>query len=145
MPLSQENPATATRDIESPEDIIQLVDAFYTSAVADTVIGHFFTEVMQINLEEHLPRLYRFWCAIILGMPSYRENAFMPHILLHQKSPLEAHHFERWLALFVGTIDSRFEGPRAELAKKRANDIATAMASKLAWLDRESPMPTLSD
>ena len=56
------------RDIESPEDIIQLVDSFYASAVVDSVIGHFFTEVMQVDLEEHLPRLYRFWCAIILGM-----------------------------------------------------------------------------
>ena len=145
MPLSQDKPAMARRDIESPEDIIQLVDAFYTSAIADSVIGHFFTEVMQVNLEEHLPRLYRFWCAIILGMPSYRENAFMPHILLHQKSPLEAHHFERWLALFFATIDSRFEGPKATLAKKRAEDIANAMASKLAHLDRNAPALALPD
>lgn len=145
MNPTQDNPTRARRDIESPEDIIQFVDAFYTTAIADSVIGHFFTEVMQVDLEDHLPRLYRFWCAIILGMPSYRENAFMPHILLHQKSPLEAHHFERWLALFVGTIDSRFEGPRAELAKKRANDIATAMASKLAHLDRNAPALALPD
>ncbi len=136
MTLPQDSIETARRDIESPEDIIHLVDAFYALAISDSVIGHFFTEVIQINLEDHLPRLYRFWCGIILGMPSYRENALMPHVLLHQKSPLEAHHFERWLTLFNGTIDCRFAGPRAELAKRRARDIASAMASKLAHLDQ---------
>ncbi|MBL7646811.1 MAG: group III truncated hemoglobin [Candidatus Hydrogenedentes bacterium] len=141
----QDSAQPARRDIESPEDIIHIVDSFYAIAITDSIIGHFFTEVIQINLEEHLPRLYRFWCAIILGMPSYRENAFMPHILLHQKSPMEPHHFERWLALFSGTIDSRFEGPRASLAKKRAEDIATAMAAKLAHLDSAAAVSTQSN
>lgn len=134
---------TGRRDIESPEDIIELVDTFYATAIEDSEIGHFFTEVARIDLESHLPRLYRFWCAIILGMPSYRENAFMPHIHLHQQSPMEAHHFRRWLDLFFGTIDSQFEGPNAELAKKRAQDIATAMAAKLTHLDQNTPAEAL--
>ena len=65
-------------------------------------------------------------------MPSYRENAFQPHILPHQQSTMEKRHFQRWLDLFFGTVDSRFEGPKADLAKKRARDITTAMAAELA-------------
>ncbi|HRD51385.1 MAG TPA: group III truncated hemoglobin [Flavobacteriales bacterium] len=138
--------ATATlRDIESPDDVILLVDTFYRAALIDPVIGHIFVDVAKIDLESHMPRLYRFWCAILLGMPTYRENAFAPHMRLHQLHPLEPQHFERWLALFHGTIDSLFEGPTAELAKKRSRDIATAMAGKLAHLDRAQPLAAVAD
>lgn len=143
MVFTQYIQRTGRRDIESPEDIIELVDTFYATAIEDSEIGHFFKEVARVDLEEHLPRLYRFWCAIILGMPSYRENAFLPHILLHQQSPMEARHFQRWLDLFFGTVDSQFEGPKADLAKQRAQDIATAMAARLASIDQNSTADAL--
>ena len=132
MPFSQYIQRPGSRDIESPEDIIEIVDTFYAIALEDSEIGHFFKEVASVDLEDHLPRLYRFWCAIILGMPSYWENVFQPHTPLHQQSTIEKRHFQRWLALFFGTVDSQFEGPKADLAKKRARDIATAMAAELA-------------
>jgi len=124
--------ATALRDIESIEDIEFLVRTFYDQALTDPEIGFFFTEVAQIDLEAHLPKMYRFWSSLILGLPTYRDNAFQPHADLAAKHPLEARHFARWLKLFFGTIDAHFEGPRAELAKTRAQGIATAMSGKLA-------------
>ncbi len=124
--------ATALRDIESIEDIEFLVRTFYDQAMVDPEIGFFFTEVAQIDLEAHLPKMYRFWSSLILGLPTYRDNAFQPHADLAAKHPLEARHFARWLKLFFGTIDDHFEGPKAELAKTRAQGIATAMSGKLA-------------
>ena len=121
----------ALRDIETTEDVESLVDAFYAQALEDPVIGFYFTDVAGIDLDAHLPKLYRFWSAIILGLPTYRQNAFLPHAVLNEKSPFEARHFARWLKLFFATIDAHFEGPRTEQAKNRAQQIATAMASKL--------------
>lgn len=130
---------TQFNDIQSASDVEQLVDAFYALALDDPVIGHYFTEIAQINLEEHLPKMYRFWSALILGAPAYQGNAFLPHALLNEKLPFEARHFDRWLALFFGVIDDRFEGPKAELAKKRARHIATALSGKLvAPTEREA-------
>ena len=120
------------RDIETTEDIEFLVDTFYEQVLRDPVIGFFFTEIAQINLDTHLPKMYRFWSALVLGLPTYRDNAFLPHAALAAQHPIEAKHFARWLKLFFGTIDDHFEGPKAELAKKRGQHIATAMSGKLS-------------
>src|SRR5690606_82576 len=102
------------RDIESTTDIETLVNAFYDQALADPEIGFFFTEVAQIDLRQHLPKMYRFWSSLVLGLPTYHDNAFVPHAALAAKHPFEARHFARWLELFFGTIDTHFEGPKAD-------------------------------
>tara|TARA_R110001592_G_scaffold93844_10_gene272191 strand:+ start:1396 stop:1803 length:408 start_codon:yes stop_codon:yes gene_type:complete len=126
----------ALRDIESTDDIEHLVNTFYDQALDDPVIGFFFTDIAQIDLQAHLPKMYRFWSALILGLPTYQGNAFLPHAEIAAKSPLEAKHFARWLKLFFGTLDDHFEGPNVELAKKRAQHIATALSAKLAAQQR---------
>jgi hemoglobin len=57
-----------------------------------------------------------------------------PHMNLHQKSPLEKHHFETWLGYFKQTVDELFEGEKAFLAKERATSIATVMQIKIKQL-----------
>ena len=57
-----------------------------------------------------------------------------PHIDLHQKSPLQAQHFETWLRYFNETVDELFEGEIAFHAKERALSIATVMKIKLMQL-----------
>ena len=127
---------TPLPDIETTEDVEQLVDAFYDQAIDDPLIGFFFTEVAGIDLNEHLPKMYRFWSALILGLPTYRQNAFLPHAEIAAKYPFEHRHFARWLKLFFGTIDDRFEGPNADRAKQRAQQVATALAGKLCACNR---------
>jgi len=57
-----------------------------------------------------------------------------PHLILHQKSPLEKHHFETWLRYFNNTVDELFEGEKAFIAKERAQSIATVMQIKLVQI-----------
>ena len=45
------------KDISTPEDIKIVVDAFYNDVKSDTVIGYFFTDVAEVDWEEHLPRM----------------------------------------------------------------------------------------
>jgi hemoglobin len=119
------------KDIETREDLLQLVTRFYEKLLADDSINYLFTEVAKIDLQHHLPVLVDFWDAILFQSDSYRKNTMQPHLDLHQKSPLSDHHFETWLRYFTETIDDLFEGEKAFLAKERALSIATVMKIKV--------------
>ena len=47
-------------DIATRADIERLVRTFYTQAIPDPIIGHFFTKVIQLDLDSHLPRIANF-------------------------------------------------------------------------------------
>ncbi|BFG70615.1 group III truncated hemoglobin [Sediminibacterium sp. KACHI17] len=117
-------------DIENRDDIEQLMRAFYAKAIPDPVIGHYFTEVIQMDLEKHLPVIIDFWETVLFGIAKYKSNAIAVHQHLHTKSAFEDKHFERWVSLFQATVDDLFEGEKATLAKQRALSIATVMKIK---------------
>ena len=121
----------AIRDIETREDLEQLVRAFYSRAFEDEIIGWIFTDVAHLDLDKHVPRITDFWETLILGVPSYDGGAFAPHAELHAKVELRAGHFERWLAIWYATVDSMFAGPRSEMAKAHAFRLGNAFRSRL--------------
>jgi hemoglobin len=118
-------------DIETRADCERLVRTFYSKALDDPVIGYIFTDVANLDLEVHVPRIASFWETILLGAGSYGGGAFAPHAAVHAKSPLRKGHFERWLALWGATVDELFAGPRAELAKSHAERVAGAFHARL--------------
>jgi hemoglobin len=126
-----------THDIETADDIDRLIAVFYARVLPDPIIGFFFTEIARIDLAEHLPKIAAFWQQQLLGnadplTPRYRGQLFAVHRDLHQHASLSADHFHRWLTLFGQTLDELFVGPRAEVAKQRANRIAASMQTALA-------------
>jgi hemoglobin len=118
-------------DISNRDDIKTLVDHFYTKVRRDETIGYLFNDVAKVNWEHHLPRMYDFWENIIFQTGTFTGNPMVAHAQLHQKSPLTPAHFERWLQLFLETVNELFEGEKAELAKQRAQSIATMMQIKV--------------
>ena len=120
-------PAT---DILTPADVVTLVDQFYARVNEDALLGPIFNEVARIDWEHHLPRMYAFWQSLIFATASYKGNPFAKHIPL----PIDAAHFERWLALFSATVDDHFAGPVAEQTKQRARSIGHIFQTKLAYL-----------
>ncbi len=127
-------------DIENREDIEKLMRVFYAKAIPDEIIGHYFTEVIQMDLEQHLPVIIDFWETVLFGVARYKSNAIAVHQQLHAKSAFTDQHFERWVNLFQSTIDELFSGDKAELAKQRALSIATVM--KIKTIHGESPINT---
>ena len=119
------------KDISSREDLFLLVKNFYDKLLSDKTISYLFTDIAKIDLDHHLPVLVDFWDSVLFQSDTYRKNAMQPHLILHQKSPLEKHHFETWLMYFNNTVDELFEGEKAFLAKERAQSIATVMQIKL--------------
>jgi hemoglobin len=123
---------TADRhDIETRADCERLVRAFYSRALDDPVIGFLFTDVARLDLEAHVPVIASFWETILLDARSYSGGAFRPHAQLHEKVPLRAGHFQRWLTLWADTVDELFAGERAELAKAHARRVAHAFHGRL--------------
>lgn len=118
-------------DLQNRADIDKLLRAFYARAMSDALIGHFFTEVVKLDLESHLPRITDFWENILFQSAVYAGNPMQQHRAIHQLSPLSAEHFIQWVALFHATADEMFEGPVAEMAKLRAANIAALMQHKV--------------
>lgn len=119
------------RDIETREDLYKMLEAFYTKAFADEKISRFFTEVVPLNLETHLPVITNFWEAIVFNTQGYRKNVMEVHQHIHQLSNIKKEHLDRWVQLFTSNVDEHFEGPKATLMKQRAQSIATLMDIKL--------------
>ena len=123
------------KDIESRRDIELLLNDFYKKAFKDDLIGRFFTEVVPLNLETHLPMIADFWESVLLDGKGYRKNVMEIHRDISNKSKIEKEHFDRWIKLFSATLDDFFEGPKANLAKQRATSIATMMNIKINYPD----------
>lgn len=118
-------------DLQTRADINHLLEAFYSQALTDPIIGHFFTEVVQLDLSTHLPRLGDFWESILFGAAIYKGNPMLQHLHLSALSPMEAVHFERWLSLWEKTVRTHFDGERATAAIQRAQQIGGLMQHKI--------------
>ncbi len=70
-------------DLDSPEQIGEMVRRFYAKVTADDLLGPMFNEVAQVDWELHLPKLTAFWCRALLGHVGYRGNPFRAHALVH--------------------------------------------------------------
>jgi hemoglobin len=119
------------KDIQGIDDIKVLVDRFYQLVVKDPVIGYIFTESIKVNWERHLPVMYSFWENTLFYTGGYSGNPMMIHQRMHQLIKLTSEQFDRWTMLFCATVDTLFNGEKAELAKQRAVSIATIMKIKI--------------
>ena len=119
-------------DIRTEEDIKLLVDQFYIKVIADETLGYIFTDVAKVNWEKHLPIMYGFWSANLLGTTAYKGYLIDAHFKLNDKIALTEEHFEGWKLLFNQTVDEYFEGETATLAKNRAKAVADLMFYKIS-------------
>ncbi len=118
-------------DIQNRQDVELLVDEFYKKVVDDEIIGYIFNEVADFSWEKHIPVMYSFWETILFGVMSYKGNPMIAHIELNKKTPLQEAHFEQWKKLFFETIDSLFEGEKANDAKRRVEAMALLIQHKI--------------
>lgn len=119
------------KDIQNRKDVEFLVNEFYKRVEKDNVIGFFFTEVVALNWEQHLPIMYSFWETLILGNGDYRGNPMLKHIQLNRKEKMLPKHFDRWLELWNKTVSENFAGKNAEIAISKAIQIGGLMKFKV--------------
>lgn len=123
--------ADPERDLDSPEEITEMVRRFYADVAQDELLGPLFNDVAQVDWSEHLPKLTAFWCRALLGIPGYSGNPFQAHAHIHSQQPFTVEHFERWLSLFHETLDLGWVGPRADRAAELAHNVARVHSQQL--------------
>ncbi|WP_445431962.1 group III truncated hemoglobin [Chryseobacterium indoltheticum] len=119
------------KKLESREDIELLVNSFYNKVVKDETIGFFFKDVIKVDWDKHLPKMYSFWESILFGQMSYKGNPMAVHFPINQMEAMEKKHFEKWLALWKQTIEENFTGQNAFMAIAKSENIANLMAYKM--------------
>ena len=119
------------KNIETLADLEKMLVAFYKKAFADDLIGDFFTRVVPLDLDTHIPVIALFWESVVLNGHGYRRNVMEVHQHIHQLKHIKKEHLDRWLLLFQSTVDECFSGDKATLMKQRAVSIATLMDIKL--------------
>jgi hemoglobin len=67
---------TPSRDLDSPEEIAEMVRRFYADVAQDDLLGPMFNEVARVDRSEHLPELSAFWCRALLDQLGYVGNPF---------------------------------------------------------------------
>ncbi|MCU4188858.1 group III truncated hemoglobin [Flavobacterium sp. HXWNR29] len=117
-------------DIRNRKDIEKLVNAFYDKVKKDDTIGYLFNDIAKVNWELHLPKMYDFWENILFYSGNYSGSPMVVHKELHQKSTMNQNHFQHWNDLFSQTVDSLFEGIKANEIKERASNIAQVIMYK---------------
>lgn len=127
------------QDIITMEDIQLLVNTFYEKIRVDLLLGDIFNSVIKDRWPDHLEKMYRFWQTVLLGEHTYYGSPFPPHAQL----PVEQKHFNTWLKLWHETIDSQFEGTKADEAKWRGDKMAAMFLSKIEYYHNNSATPLL--
>lgn len=120
---------TTKTDISTLDDIKLMVDRFYDAVQQDILIGPIFNEKIGDRWPEHLEKMYRFWQTILHEVHTYSGSPFPPHKHL----PVDKAHFDRWMAIFITTIDTFFAGKIADEAKIRAKNMAEMFHYKINY------------
>ena len=115
------------KDIITSEDIKTLVDAFYEKVRRDDLLSRIFNERIQNRWPQHLEKMYSFWQTVLLNEQTYCGSPFPPHAHL----PINHSHFEKWIELFISTIDELFQGDKSTEAKWRASKMAEMFQNKI--------------
>ncbi|WP_417686167.1 group III truncated hemoglobin [Roseibium sp.] len=107
--------------------IKRVVDRFYDRVRADDLIGPVFAERIT-DWQPHLEQMYRFWSSVALATGAYNGTPMPKHMVL----PVDATHFDRWLALFEATVRDECTPEGAEHFLARAKNIASSLEMGVA-------------
>lgn len=126
-------PNLTITDLEAGAPVQVLVNTFYDAARRDPVLGPVFNSIIGDDWSRHLPVMYSFWDSVVFGLGGYKGQAVAKHIDIDRKMPLDAAHFEHWIALWNKTVDSLYAGPNAALAKSKANMMLQLIQFKVGY------------
>ena len=102
--------------------IERLVRGFYRRVREDALIGPVFAARIG-DWEPHLARMCAFWSSVALMTGSYHGQPMQKHLPL----PVDAAHFDRWLALFEATARELCPAAAADHFIERARRIAESL------------------
>jgi hemoglobin len=110
--------------------IEKLVRGFYAHVRQDPLIGPIF-ESHIADWEPHLQKMFAFWSSLTLQSGRYHGQPMARHLRL----PIDAQHFDRWLALFEETARALCPPAAADLFIERARRVAESLELGIAGAD----------
>jgi hemoglobin len=130
--MSAESRVQITADIAARTGIDdamieRLVRGFYERVRADGLIGPVFAAHIT-DWEPHLKRMCEFWSSVALLTGRYHGQPMPKHTPL----PINARHFDRWLALFAETANALCPPAAAAHFVERARRIAESLEMGVA-------------
>jgi len=117
------------QDISTKKDIELLIRNFYNNLL---LIEEMKAPFEGLDFEKHIPHIVHFWSFVLLDEEGYKTNVFDKHINL----PIKPHMFDVWLNVWIETLNSMYQGEKAELAKQRATVLAYTFKSKWEHLKK---------
>lgn len=109
------------------ELIRKLVHAFYSRVRKDDVLAPIFDNHIS-DWTAHLEKMCAFWSSVALMTGRYHGRPMEKHLPL----PVDACHFDRWLALFEETAKQECSPAAAEHFIERARRIAESLEMGIA-------------
>jgi hemoglobin len=107
--------------------IDRLVRGFYARVREDALLGPVFAARIA-NWEPHLQQMCAFWSSVALMSGVYHGRPMQKHLPL----PIDAHHFDRWLAIFEAAARDLCPPKAAEHFIERARRIAESLELGIA-------------
>jgi len=107
--------------------IEELVRAFYAKVRADEVLGPIFEAKIR-DWEPHLQQMFAFWSSVALMTGRYHGTPMVKH----NRLPVDASHFDRWLALFEETAREVCPPQAVTHFMERARRIASSLEMGVA-------------
>ncbi|MCZ0732759.1 group III truncated hemoglobin [Phreatobacter sp. AB_2022a] len=131
-PSAAERRAAATAAIQAETGIDEamierLVRGFYDRVRADDLLGPVFAARIT-DWEPHLAQMFAFWSSVALMTGRYHGQPMRKHLPL----PVDAAHFDRWLALFAATAQELCPPKAAAYFVERAQRIAESLELGIA-------------
>ena len=117
-----------SKDIQTREDVHLLVSSFYAKVREDENLGEIFNTIIS-DWNTHIIHLTDFWESQLFMVNKFSGNPIKKHVEVDHKvnNTISEKHFGFWMQLWFSTIDSLFEGERAQLAKNKARNMGTYM------------------
>lgn len=110
--------------------IEKVVRQFYLKIQEDSLLGPIFSAHIT-DWEPHLRKMFAFWSSVTLMTGAYHGRPMQAHALL----PVDARHFDRWLALFAETAREFCPPNAASVFIERAGTIATSLEMGIATVN----------
>lgn len=114
-------------DLDTPENITNMVHSFYGKLLADPAIAPIFHRSMSMPIQEHLPIISLYWQKMLLGDKRYDRHTLKIHRDFHGQYPLVSADFDRWLLHFNATLEHEFSGPYTDKARHIAKRVIVNM------------------
>lgn len=111
----------------TPDLIKAVVHGFYDKVRRDDLLAPVFAGKVD-DWAPHLEKMCAFWDSVMTSSGLYRGQPMPKHVVL----PIDARHFERWLALFSETVGELCPPKAAAAFLERAGRIAQSLEMGLA-------------